>query len=101
MPAGQDDPAALPSSSHKDQIPHRDREVAMQFFALENPVDVARAHAAFERAWAEIEAHRLQGDDCQAARDRLASIVADFVLPVSDDDYLVARAVKRFRESTT
>ena len=73
----------------------------MLFSGLGDPENVARAHAAFERAWAEIEARRLQGDDCQSARDRLASIVADFVLVVADDDDLVARAVKRFEESTT
>jgi hypothetical protein len=69
----------------------------MPFSSLSDPVEVARAHAALERAWAEIKAsgQPLLGSDL-SERSRLVAMVAGSVLFAQDEDELVERVVQRF-----
>ena len=71
--------------------------VVMPFSSLSDPVDIARAHAALEQVWAEIE--RL-GIDFRGSPDgermRAAQIVAGLLTQTSSDDDLVRLAVARF-----
>jgi hypothetical protein len=67
----------------------------MPFSTLKDPTDVARAHAALERAWAEIK--RKPGlVDPEGERERLAYIIASYVLVALDEDDLVERALTKF-----
>lgn len=70
----------------------------MPFRSLADPVDVARAHAAFDRAWSEFKAgnHVLLGSE-ENERQRLALIVAGYVHVAEDEDDLVRRALRQFR----
>jgi hypothetical protein len=73
--------------------------VVMPFSSLSDPVDIARAHAALEQVWAEIE--RLGIDyhgTPDGERTRAAQILVGLLAqPVADDD-LVRLAVARFIE---
>lgn len=69
----------------------------MPFSSLKDPVDLARAIAAVEEAWAEIRASSYEqlGTEEQE-RERLKYIVASLVPIALDETELVARAVERF-----
>ncbi len=70
----------------------------MPFRSIADPVDLARAIAALEEAWAEIRSSsfELLGSEDQE-RERLKFIVASLVPFAVDEGDLVARAVERFR----
>lgn len=67
----------------------------MPFSSLRDPVDLARAAAAFEAAWREIKSSVPDIDEGERAR--LAAIVVELVPIAIDEDDLARRAVQRFR----
>jgi hypothetical protein len=67
----------------------------MPFSSLKDPVDLARAAAAFEAAWHEIKSN--VPDIGEGERVRLAAIVVELVPIAIDEDDLARRAVERFR----
>lgn len=67
----------------------------MPFSTLKDPVDLARAAAAFEAAWREIKLSLPDIDEGERAR--LAAIVVDLVPIARDEVDLAHRAVERFR----
>lgn len=69
----------------------------MPLRSLTDPVDLARAIAAVEEAWAEIRStsYELLGTEEQE-RERLKYLVASLVPLALDEKELVARAVERF-----
>lgn len=67
----------------------------MPFSSLTDPVDLARAGAALEAAWAAIKAQQPNADAIE--RERLAFIVANLVPLAMDEDDLTRRAVEKFR----
>lgn len=69
----------------------------MPFSTLVDPIEVARAHAALGRAWAEIQARPelLLGTEA-AERLRLAIIIAGLVPLAIDEDDLVIRSLQHF-----
>lgn len=69
----------------------------MPFSSLTDPVDLARAQAALEKAWAELKSSLPAGSDEQE-RNNLAYIVASLVPLALDEDDLAQRAIGRFRE---
>ncbi|MFJ5369543.1 hypothetical protein ACIPIA_09990 [Bosea sp. CER48] len=64
---------------------------------MSDPVDLARAEAALEKAWAELKASLSEGSD-ELERNNLAYIVASLVPLALDEDDLAQRAIDRFRE---
>lgn len=69
----------------------------MPFSSLTDPVQLARAHAALEAAWAEIKASHLDALGAEAEdRERLKYIVANLAPVALDEVDLVQRAVARF-----
>lgn len=69
----------------------------MPFSSLTDPIDLARAEAAFEKAWAELKPSLLAGS-VEQERNNLAYIVASLVPLALDEDDLARRAIDRFRE---
>jgi len=69
----------------------------MPFSSLTDPIDLARAEAALEKAWAELKPSLPEGSDVQERSD-LAYIVAALVPLALDEDDLARRAIDRFRE---
>lgn len=69
----------------------------MPLSSLTDPIDLARAEAALEKAWAELKPSLPEGSDEQR-RNNLAYIVASLVPLALDEDDLAQRAVDRFRE---
>ena len=69
----------------------------MPFSSLNDPLDLARAEAALEKAWAELKPSLTAGADEQE-RNNLAYIVASLVPLALDKDDLAQRAIDRFRE---
>jgi hypothetical protein len=69
----------------------------MPFSSLKDPVDLARATAALEKAWAEVKSS-IALHELETERTRLAYIVAGFAMVALDEDDLVARSVERFRK---
>lgn len=70
----------------------------MPFSSLTNPVDLARAQVALETAWQRLEGG-IDREEHERERTRLAYIVASFALVANDEDDLVERALRRYRES--
>jgi len=71
--------------------------VAMPFRSLVDPVDIARAHAALNRAWSGLkESGDLLASE-EAERTRLAVIIASLVSIVVDENELTERAIAQFR----
>jgi hypothetical protein len=67
----------------------------MPFRTLVDPVQLARAHGAFESAWAELLAGgHVREDD--AERERLKYIVASLAPVANDEADLAGRAIARF-----
>lgn len=69
----------------------------MPFSSLTDPIDLARAEAALERAWAELKPSFPEGSN-QQERNNLACIIASLVPLVLDEDDLAQRSIDRFRE---
>lgn len=69
----------------------------MPFSSLTDPIDLARAEAALEKAWAELKPSLPEGADEQERND-LAYIVASLAPLALDEDDLARRAMDRFRE---
>lgn len=69
----------------------------MPFRSLTDPVDLARAIAAVEEAWAEIRSssYELLGTEEQE-RERLKFLIVSLVPLALDEKELVARALERF-----
>ena len=68
----------------------------MPFSSLADPVDIARAHAALDRAWAEIQRAGLILGSEESERSRLAVIISGLAPRAIDEADLVTRAVERF-----
>lgn len=70
----------------------------MPFSSLTDPVELARADAALEAAWAELRASIPHGLE-ERERTRLAYIIAALIAVAEDEDDLIRRAINRFRHS--
>jgi hypothetical protein len=70
----------------------------MPFSSLADPVEVARAHAAFAAAWERLTEKELAVVANPGARDRLAYIVTHLVTICNDENEIVDRALTRFSE---
>lgn len=71
--------------------------VVMPFSSLSDPVEIARAHAALERVWVEIERLGVAFHGTpESDRLRAAQIVAGLLTHAVSDEELVQRAVARF-----
>jgi len=70
----------------------------MPFSSLNDPVDLARAQAALDIAWQILRAG-IDEEGRERERTRLAYIVASFALVANDEDDLVERALRRYREA--
>lgn len=68
----------------------------MSLSHLNDPVEVARASAALDVAWKRIQPALPPGIDVDAARKRLAYIVAHLIVAANDEVDLADRAVARF-----
>lgn len=68
----------------------------MPFSSLKDPVDVARAQAALDRAWEQLKPG-IPSKGWGQERARLAYIIAAFVMVAMDEDDLVNRALERFK----
>lgn len=71
----------------------------MPFSTLTDPIDLARAQAALETAWAEIRP-ALSQDTYERERTRLAYAVAALASIAEDEDDLARRAVERYRSQS-
>lgn len=69
----------------------------MPFSSLTDPIDLPRAEAALEKAWAELKPS-LPAESDELERNNLAYIVASLVPLALDEDDLAQRAIDRFRE---
>ncbi|ODT22006.1 MAG: hypothetical protein ABS35_15945 [Kaistia sp. SCN 65-12] len=69
----------------------------MPFSSLHDPVDLARAQAALDAAW-EIVKPDIDSAQTDRERAKLASIVAAMTTFAEDEDDLMRRALKRYRE---
>ena len=69
----------------------------MPFSSLTDPIDLARAEAALDKAWVELQPSLPSGSD-ERERNNLAYIVASLVPLALDEDDLAQRAIDRFRE---
>lgn len=70
---------------------------AMPFSSLTDPIDLARAQAALEKAWVELR-RSLPDETVEQGRNNLAYIIASLVPLALDEDDLAQRAIDRFRE---
>lgn len=72
----------------------------MPFSSLSEPADVARAHAALDRAWSMlVEERKVEGERADAQRLMLATFIAGYAGIVDDEKELARRAVNRFLEN--
>ena len=69
----------------------------MPFSSLSDPVDLARATAALDAAWAEIKPS-IPDAKLDQERSRLAYIIASFAVVALDEADLKRRAIERFRK---
>lgn len=72
----------------------------MPFSSLTDPNDLARAQAALEIAWREVEAE-VRDEDRAECHIRLRYIISSFALVAVDEVDLARRAVERFRRRPT
>jgi len=72
----------------------------MPFPSLTDSIDLARAEAALEKAWAELKPSLPAGSD-ERERNNLAYIVASLVSLALDEDDLAQRAIDRFRQKAS
>ncbi|WP_336813478.1 hypothetical protein [Bosea sp. MMO-172] len=68
----------------------------MPFSTLTDPVDLARAQAALESVWAEVQ-DGVPADRVASERIRLSYIIANLAPVALDEDELVQKALDRFR----
>ena len=68
----------------------------MPFSSLNDPIDVARAQAALDAAWAEVRNSLKENANVVEERSRLACIVVGLVGIAEDEADLARRAVDRF-----
>lgn len=68
----------------------------MPFSSLSDPVDLARAEAALDAAWAEIRPKVSEGHEDQE-RTRLIYIIAALAAASEDERELKDRALARYR----
>ncbi|PZU92649.1 MAG: hypothetical protein DI527_08225 [Chelatococcus sp.] len=66
---------------------------------MTDPVDLARAEAALEKAWAGIEPSLPPGSG-ERERENLAYVVASLAHLALDEDDLARRALARYNEKT-
>lgn len=71
----------------------------MPFSSLSDPVDLARAQAALETAWAQIKPALLH-ETHERERTRLAYLVAALASLAEDEEDLARRAVERYRSQS-
>ena len=70
----------------------------MLFSSLNDPVETARAMAAWEAAWARVKSEQIVMLGSEAAEQtRLRFIVASLAPLALDEDDLVERAIEHFR----
>jgi len=69
----------------------------MPFSSLTDPIDLARAQAALEKAWVELRPS-LPDESDEQGRHNLAYIIASLVPLALDENDLAQRAIARFRE---
>lgn len=69
----------------------------MPFSSLHDSVDLARAQAALDAAWDAVK-FDIASLDAERERTKLASIVATMLTHAEDEDDLMRRALKRYRE---
>jgi hypothetical protein len=69
----------------------------MPILKLTDPIDLPRAEAGLEKAWAELKPSLSAGSD-ELERNNLAYIVDSLVPLALDEDDLAQRAIDRFRE---
>lgn len=74
----------------------------MPFSSLRDPVDIARALAAWEAAWARVQNEQIVmlGSE-EAERTRLKFIVASLAPLALDEQDLVERAIDHFRQKAS
>lgn len=70
----------------------------MPFSSLTDPVDLARAQAALETAW-QILKMGIDEEEHERERTRLAYIVASFAMIANDENEMVEKALRRYREA--
>jgi hypothetical protein len=70
----------------------------MPFSSLTDPVELARAQAALEAAWSEIQP-TIAEENRERERVRLSYIIAPMLAMVEDHDEIVRRAVNRYLNS--
>lgn len=71
----------------------------MPFSTLTDPVDLARAQAALESVWTEVQ-DAVPADRAESERVRLAYIIASLAPVALDEDELVQKALDRFRTTS-
>jgi len=69
----------------------------MPFSSLTDPIDLARAQSALEKAWLELRPSLPAGSGEQE-RNNLAYIVVSLVPLALNEDDLAQRAIDRFRK---
>lgn len=70
----------------------------MQFSSLTDPVDLARAEAAFDSVWNEVRPGIVDAER-ERERSKLALIVSGLILIAEDERMLAARALVRYRRT--
>ncbi len=68
----------------------------MIFSSLNDPVDVARAEAALDRAWHQVKDSLKENVDVETGRLRLADIVVSLIPIAEDEADLTRRAIERY-----
>ena len=68
----------------------------MPFSSLNDPIDVARAQAAFDVVWGEVRLGIPDGDQ-ERERTRIASIVTSLAQVALDESDLARRTLDRYR----
>jgi len=71
----------------------------MPFSSLSDPIDLGRAQAALETAWAQIKP-ALPADTHERERTRLAHLVTALASLAEDEEDLALRAVERYRSQS-
>ncbi len=75
---------------------HVETSEEMTFSSLNDPVDIARAEAAFDAAWHQIKASLKENVEFDSERLRLADIVVSLIPIAEDDADLTRRAMERY-----
>lgn len=70
----------------------------MPFSSFTDPVDVARAQAALDAVWEQVR-DSVPEKDWEQQRTRLGYIIASFALIAVDEEDLISRGLKQFRQA--